>query len=114
MAEVLKRMSEWWGYLVAGAGPAGDGTEVPRPARLVRPTAAGRPPATAGAAALPGDLRPRRFPRRQLTLVQVEKTPFRMWPSWPKKLVVGDGLDLKLNPEPLVADHLIVTGLWNT
>jgi hypothetical protein len=45
---------------------------------------------------------------------QLEKTPFRMWPSWPKKLVVGVGFDLKLNPEPLVADHLSVTGLWNT
>jgi len=47
-------------------------------------------------------------------VVQVEKTPFRMWPSWPKKLVVEDGFDLKLNPVPLVADHFMVTGLWNT
>ena len=45
MAGVLKRMSEWWGYLVAGASPAGGGAKAPRPARparLVRPTAAGR------------------------------------------------------------------------
>jgi DNA-binding MarR family transcriptional regulator len=41
MAGVLTRMSEWWGYLVAGASPAG-GTKASRPARLVRPTAAGR------------------------------------------------------------------------
>jgi DNA-binding MarR family transcriptional regulator len=41
MAEVLKRMSEWWGYLVIETGPAG-GTKAPRAARLVRPTAAGR------------------------------------------------------------------------
>jgi DNA-binding MarR family transcriptional regulator len=42
MAGQLKRMSEWWGYLVAGAGPAAGGAKAPRPARLVRPTAAGR------------------------------------------------------------------------
>ena len=46
--------------------------------------------------------------------VQLEKTPFRTRPSWPKKLLVGDGSDVKLNPAPLVADHLMVTGLWNT
>ena len=45
---------------------------------------------------------------------QLEKTPFRMWPSWPKKLFVWDGFDLKLNPEPLVAVHVMVTGLVNT
>ena len=27
---------------------------------------------------------------------------------------MGDGFDVKLNPEPLVADHLMVTGLLNT
>jgi hypothetical protein len=32
----------------------------------------------------------------------------------PKKLVVPDGFDWKLNPEALVADHFIVTGLLNT
>jgi len=42
MAGQLKRMSEWWGYLVAEAGPAAGGTRAPRSARLVRPTAAGR------------------------------------------------------------------------
>jgi DNA-binding MarR family transcriptional regulator len=42
MAGVLKRMGEWWGYLAAGAGPAGGGTKAPPSARLVRPTAAGR------------------------------------------------------------------------
>ena len=46
--------------------------------------------------------------------VQLEKTPFRTRPSWPKKLLVGDGFDVKLNPAPLVADHLMVTGLLNT
>jgi len=45
---------------------------------------------------------------------QPEKIPFRTWPSWPKKLVVPDGRDLKLNPEALVADHFIVTGLVNS
>jgi len=44
----------------------------------------------------------------------VAKIPFRTWPSWPKWLVVPDGFDLKLNPEALVADHFIVTGLLNT
>src|SRR5580704_5532983 len=35
-------------------------------------------------------------------------------PSWPKKLVVPAGFDLKLNPRAFSADHLIVTGLMSS
>jgi DNA-binding MarR family transcriptional regulator len=41
MRGALTRMSGWWGYLAVAPGAA-DGTKVPRAARLVRPTAAGR------------------------------------------------------------------------
>jgi hypothetical protein len=44
----------------------------------------------------------------------LEKIPFLTLPSWPKKLVVPEALDLKLNPEAFVADHLMVTGLMNS
>src|SRR5215471_2679857 len=55
------------------------------------------------------------WPKRgSLVRFQSAKIPFRTWPSWPKKLVVPDGFDLKLNPEALLADHFIVTGLLNT
>src|SRR5262249_14554270 len=47
-------------------------------------------------------------------LCQSAKIPFRTWPSWPKKLVVPDGCDLKLNPAALAADQVIVTGLVNS
>jgi DNA-binding MarR family transcriptional regulator len=39
---VVKRMSEWWGYLSVAPGPAAAGTKPPRSAWLVRPTSAGR------------------------------------------------------------------------
>jgi len=39
------------------------------------------------------------------------KIPFLTRPSWPKKLVVPDGLDLKRNPEAFFADHVIVARL---
>ena len=44
----------------------------------------------------------------------LEKIPFLTRPSWPKKLVVPDGSDLKRNPWAFCADHLIVTGLMNS
>lgn len=40
--------------------------------------------------------------------------PFLTRPSWPKKLVVPDGLDRNLNPMAFFADHLIVTGLMSS
>jgi DNA-binding MarR family transcriptional regulator len=39
---ILKRLSEWWGYLVVGPDPAGTRAKPPPSARLVLPTAAGR------------------------------------------------------------------------
>jgi DNA-binding MarR family transcriptional regulator len=39
---VVKRMSQWWGYLSVTPGQAGAGAKPPRAAWLVRPTSAGR------------------------------------------------------------------------
>lgn len=47
-------------------------------------------------------------------LFYLEKIPFLTLPSWPKKLVVPEGFDLKRNPEAFAADHLMVTGLMNS
>jgi len=47
-------------------------------------------------------------------IFQWPKIPFLTRPSWPKKLVVPDGFDLKLNPRAFSADHLAVTGLVNS
>ena len=44
----------------------------------------------------------------------LEKIPFLTRPSWPKKLVVPDGSDLKRNPWAFCADHLIVAGLMSS
>jgi hypothetical protein len=44
----------------------------------------------------------------------LEKIPFLTLPSWPKKLVVPEAVDLNLNPEAFAADHLMVTGLMNS
>ncbi len=68
---------------------------------------------------LPGEpswatiIRVRRWIGAWLSFVQA-KIPFRTRPSWPKKLVVPDGSDVKLNPEAVFADHLIVTGLLSS
>lgn len=48
-----------------------------------------------------------------LSLVQAN-FPFRTRPSWPKMLLVPDGCDVKRNPEALVADQFIVTGLLSS
>jgi hypothetical protein len=42
MQGVLKRMSQWWGYLTVQASPAEDRAKAPRAGYLVRPTVAGR------------------------------------------------------------------------
>jgi DNA-binding MarR family transcriptional regulator len=42
MQTVVKRMSQWWGYLSVAPGPASTGAKPPRSAWLVRPTGAGR------------------------------------------------------------------------
>src|SRR5260370_37304347 len=47
-------------------------------------------------------------------LFQCEKIPFLTRPSWPKKLAVPAGFDLKRNPWAFCADHLIVAGLMSS
>jgi DNA-binding MarR family transcriptional regulator len=42
MQTVVKRMSEWWGYLIVEPGPAATPARPPQSAWLVRPTTAGR------------------------------------------------------------------------
>jgi DNA-binding MarR family transcriptional regulator len=42
MQTVVKRMSEWWGYLIVEPGPAATPAKPPQSAWLVRPTTAGR------------------------------------------------------------------------
>src|SRR5215831_3568768 len=91
-------------------------TSAPRTGRASPGTTdqpAGRAASTTAARSSTQSSRTARCPGRTTRSYYPENTPFRTWPSWPKKLVVPAGCDLKLNPRALVADHLIVTGLWN-
>ena len=89
------------------------GITVGRCARYLSPQRPAAQRASSGSAReqsphLPGGLR---LGYRSFYLAKI---PFRTRPSWPKKLVVPVGLDVKLNPRALVADQLIVTGLMNS